>query len=149
MIASITLISPAFAVDLLTKPYLTLGAARSVMSAAEKEAAAHGWPCGISVVDAEALPTLTLRTNNASVSAGVEFTPGIARRAALFRGESGTLAINGTRPAAITVCGFVLRRGVVPITVNGTVVGAVGVSTDTPDHDQRIAKAGTTALTRK
>jgi glc operon protein GlcG len=116
---------PALAIELPTKPYLTLEAARSVVAAAEKEATANGWPCVIS--------------------------PGKARTAALFRRESGALedAINGARPAAITARGFVLMRGGVPITVNGTIVGAIGVSADTPDHDQQIAKAGAAALTIK
>ncbi len=105
----------------------------------------------ISVVDAEGLPILTIRMDNASVPAGVELAPGKARTAALFRRESGALedAINGARPAAITARGFVLMRGGVPITVNGTIVGAIGVSADTPDHDQQIAKAGAAALTTK
>lgn len=142
---------PALAIELSTKPYLTLEAARSVVAAAEKEATANGWPCVISVVDAEGLPILTIRMDNASVPAGVELAPGKARTAALFRRESGALedAINGARPAAITARGFVLMRGGVPITVNGTIVGAIGVSADTTDHDQQIAKAGAAALTIK
>ncbi|WP_280113787.1 heme-binding protein [Brucella rhizosphaerae] len=39
-----------------------------------------------------------------------------------------------------------MMRGGVPITVDGTVVGAIGVSADTPDHDEQIAKAGIAAL---
>ncbi len=142
---------PALAIELPTKPYLTLEAARSVVAAAEKEATANGWPCVISVVDAEGLPILTIRMDNASVPARVELAPGKARTAALFRRESGALedAINGARPAAITARGFVLMRGGVPITVNGTIVGAIGVSADTTDHDQQIAKAGAAALTIK
>jgi glc operon protein GlcG len=142
---------PALAIELPTKPYLTLDSARSIVAAAEKEATANGWPCVISVVDAEGLPILTIRMDNASVPAGVELAPGKARTAALFRRESGALedAVNGARPAAITARGFVLMRGGVPITVNGTIVGAIGVSADTPDHDQQIAKAGAAALTTK
>ena len=37
-------------------------------------------------------------------------------------------------------------RGGVPITVGGYIVGAIGVSADTPDHDEEIAKAGIAAL---
>jgi glc operon protein GlcG len=84
--------------------------------------------------------------------AGVELAPGKARTAALFRRESGALedAINGKRPAAATATarGFVLMRGGIPITLNGYIVGAIGVSADTPDHDELIAKAGIAALLR-
>ncbi|MCV9907678.1 heme-binding protein [Brucella sp. HL-2] len=141
-------ITPALALDLPTKPYLTLEAARTILTAAQAKASANGWPCVIAVVDAEGLPIVMERMDNASVLAGVDLAPGKARTAALFRRESGALedAINGSRPAAVTAQGFVMMRGGVPITVDGTVVGAIGVSADTPDHDEQIAKAGIAAL---
>ncbi len=37
-------------------------------------------------------------------------------------------------------------RGGVPISVGGQIVGAIGVSADTPEHDEVIAKAGLAAL---
>jgi glc operon protein GlcG len=37
-------------------------------------------------------------------------------------------------------------KGGVPLIVNGQIVGAIGVSADTPDHDEQIAKAGVAAL---
>lgn len=140
--------TPAHAVDVPTRPVLTLEAARTVAAAAEAKARSEGWPCVISIVDDAGLPILLTRMDNAAVPAGVELAPGKARTAALFRRESGALedAINGARPAAITARGFVLMRGGVPIVVGGQVVGAIGVSADTPDHDQQIAKAGTAAL---
>ncbi|ASV88252.1 hypothetical protein CES85_2844 (plasmid) [Ochrobactrum quorumnocens] len=141
-------VTPALALDLPTKPYLTLEAARTVLAAAQAKASANGWPCVIAVVDAEGLPIVMERMDNVSVLAGVVLAPGKARTAALFRRESGALedAINGSRPAAMTAQGFVMMRGGVPITVDGTVVGAIGVSADTPDHDEQIAKAGIAAL---
>lgn len=141
-------VTPALALDLPTKPYLTLEAARTILTAAQAKASENGWPCVIAVVDAEGLPIVMERMDNASVLAGVDLAPGKARTAALFRRESGALedAINGPRPAAVTAQGFVMMRGGVPITVDGTVVGAIGVSADTPDHDEQIAKAGIAAL---
>lgn len=142
--------TPAFALELPTRSVLTLEAARAVAAAAEAKASAEGWPCVISVVDDAGSPILLTRMDNAAVPAGVELAPGKARTAALFRRESGALesAINGQRPAAITARGFVLMRGGLPIVVNGQVVGAIGVSADTPDHDEQIAKAGITAINR-
>jgi glc operon protein GlcG len=104
----------------------------------------------ISIVDDAGLPILLTRMDNAAVLAGVELAPGKARTAALFRRESGALedAVNGNRPAAITARGFVLMRGGVPIVVGGRIVGAIGISADTPDHDEQLAKAGTAALGR-
>lgn len=146
-IASLT--GSALAVDLPQKPVLTLDAARLVVNAAEAKAREAGWPCVIAVVDREGLPILVERMDDAAVLAGVELAPGKARTAALFRRESAQLedAINGSRPAAITAQGFVLMKGGVPLLFNGEIVGAIGVSADTPDHDEDIAKAGAKALT--
>ena len=146
---ALTLTSSAgLAAELPTRPYLNLDAARLVLTAAQKKATAEGWPCVIAVVDSEGLPLILERMDNASVLAGVDLAPGKARTAAMFRKETGVLedAINGTRPAAITADGYVMMRGGVPIMVDGTIVGAIGVSADTPDHDEQIARAGAAAL---
>jgi glc operon protein GlcG len=121
-----------------------------VVTAAEVKAKAEGWPCVVSVVNSDGLPIILERMDHAAVLAGVELAPGKARTAALFRRESGALedAVNGTRPAAATARGFVLMRGGVPITVDGHIVGAIGVTADTPDHDELIAKAGAAALSQ-
>lgn len=138
----------AVAADLPTKPYLTLDAAKVIVAAAEAKAITEGWPGVIAVVDAAGLPILVERMDRAAVLSGVDLAPGKARTAALFRRESGMLedAINGNRPAVITAQGYVLMRGGVPLIVNGEIVGAIGVSADTPDHDEQIARAGAAAL---
>ena len=137
-----------FARDLPTRPYLTLDAARAVMAAAEAKAVAEGWPGVIAIVDAGGLPILLQRMDNAAVFSGVELAPGKARTAVMFRRESGTLedAINGSRLALDTAQGYVLLRGGVPLYMRGTIVGAIGVSADTPDHDEQIARAGAAEL---
>ena len=146
---SLALVSmPAAALDLPNQPVLTLAAAQQILSAAQTKAQTAGWPCVISVVDSAGLPILLARMDNAAVLAGVELAPGKARTAALFRRPSGALedAINGTRPGVITARGFVLMRGGFPIIVNGHTVGAIGVSADTPQHDEEIAQAGLAAF---
>lgn len=140
----------AHAASLPSRHILTLEAARTVVAAAEAKAKAEGWSSVISVVDSDGLPIILVRMDNPDVLAGVDLAPGKARTAALFRRESGTLedAVNGKRPAAETARGFVLMRGGVPIVVDGELVGAIGVSSDTPDHDEVIAKAGIAALSQ-
>lgn len=139
---------PADAVELPNQPVLTLAAAQQVLTAAQSKAQTAGWPCVIAVVDNAGLPILLARMDNAAVLAGVELAPAKARTAALFRRPSGALedAVNGARPAAITAQGFVLMRGGFPLIVNGYTVGAVGVSADTPQHDEAIAQAGLAAF---
>jgi glc operon protein GlcG len=137
------------AAELPTRPYLTLEAAQKVAAAAQARAEQAGWPGVIAVVDSGGLPIVLIRMDN-TMPASVELAPGKARTAALFRRPSGALedAINGPRPAAITARGFVLMRGGVPLIVDGHIVGGVGVSADTPEHDEDIAKAGAAALAK-
>lgn len=131
-----------------TRPYLNLTTAQSLAQAAEKKALESGWPCVIAVVDEGGLPLVLLRMDNAAVPAGVELAPGKARTAALFHRPSSDLenAINGKRPAAATARGFVLMSGGLPVSVGGQVVGGIGVSSDTPEHDVILAQAGLDAL---
>lgn len=138
----------ALAEALPMQPVLTLDAARAIVRATQAKAQAERWPCVIAVVDSGGQPILMERMDDAAVPAGVELAPGKARTAALFRRPSGALedAINRQRPAVLSARGFVLMRGGLPISVNGRIVGAIGVSADTPDHDEVIAKAGIAAL---
>src|ERR1700743_760960 len=147
--AAALLAGAADAASLPTRPILTLDAARSIVSAAEAKARAECWPCGIAVTAGDGLPIMLERMDDAAVPGGVDLAPGKARTAALFRRPSGALedAINGKRPAALSARGFVLMRGGEPISVGGQIVGAIGVSADTPEHDEVIAKAGLAALT--
>lgn len=149
-VAAAAIVTPAFALELPTRPVLTLEAARAVAASAEAKASSEGWPCVISVVDDAGSPILLTRMDNAAVPAGVELAPGKAKTAALFRRDSGAFetSINGQRPAAITARGFVLMRGGFPVVINGQVVGAIGISADTPDHDEQIAKAGVAAINK-
>jgi glc operon protein GlcG len=90
------------------------------------------------------------RMDHAAYIASVELAPGKARTAALFKKPSQTLedAINHGRIAAVTAQGFTEMQGGLPIVVDGEVIGAIGASFDTPEHDVQIAKAGPTAVPR-
>jgi glc operon protein GlcG len=104
----------------------------------------------IAVVDDGGWPILLLRMDNAAYVASVELAPAKARTAALFKKPSQALedAINRGRIAAVTAHGFTEMQGGLPIVVDGQVIGAIGASFDTPEHDVQIAKAGLAALTQ-
>jgi glc operon protein GlcG len=140
--------SSAFPVDFPTRPIITLSVAQKIVDGARAKADALGWPGVICVVDSDGLPIVLIRMDNAALLAGVDLAMGKARTAAMFRKPSGVLedAINKSRPAAITARGYILMRGGLPITVKGYTVGAIGVSADTPQHDEIIAQAGLDAL---
>ena len=136
------------AAQLVERKALTLEAARTMVHAAEAEATRNHWAGVVAVVDEGGWPILIERMDHSALLAGVELAPGKARSAALFRKPSQALedAINNGRIAAVTARGFIEMKGALPIVVDGEVVGAIGVSADTPDHDLQIAKAGLAAL---
>jgi hypothetical protein len=72
----------------------------------------------------------------------VELAPGRARTAALFKKPSQALedAINHGRVAAVTARGFTEMQGALPIVVDGEVIGAIGASFDTSEHDYKSSK---------
>ena len=139
----------AFA-QLAEKKVITLAAAHKIMAAAEAEAERNHWAAVIAVVDDGGWPILIERMDHAAVLAGVELAPGKARTAALFKKPSQDFedAINSGRIAATTARGFVEMQGALPIIVDDEVIGAIGVSADTKDHDVQIARAGLAALKR-
>jgi glc operon protein GlcG len=145
----VTLLPHTALAQLAEKKVLTLAAARKMVAAAEAEAQRNNWAGVIAVVDDGGWPILIERMDNAALVAGAELAPGKARTAALFRRPSQALedAINNGRIAAATARGFVLMKGALPIIVDGQLIGAIGVSADTPDHDVQIAQAGLAALT--
>jgi glc operon protein GlcG len=138
------------AADLPARHVLTLQAAKLVIAAAQAEALQKGWPCVVAVTDASGFLIALERMDESPMLASVELAPAKARTAALFRKPSKALedAVHGGRVAAVTA-GFVEMAGGVPLTVNGEVVGAIGVSSAQPDWDVEIAAAGAAALTGK
>jgi glc operon protein GlcG len=132
------------------KKVLTLDIARKIVAAAESEAARVHIAGVVAVVDDGGWPIVVERMDHAAYVASVELAPGKARTAALFKKPSQALeeAINHGRIAAVTAQGFIEMQGGLPIVVDGEVIGAVGASFDTPEHDVQIAQAGLAALPR-
>ena len=130
------------------KKVLTLSVAQKMVAAAQAEAERHNLAGVIAVVDDGGWPILLLRMDNAAFVASVELAPGKARTAALFKKPSQALedAINHGRIAAVTAHGFIEMQGGLPIVVGGQVIGGIGASFDTPEHDVQIAQAGLAAL---
>jgi glc operon protein GlcG len=130
------------------KKVLTLENERKIVTAAESEATRNHLAGVVAVVDDGGWPILIERMDHAAYLAGVELAPGKARTAALFKKSSQGLedAINHGRVAAVTAQGFTEMQGGLPIVVDGEVIGAVGASFGTPEHDVQIAQAGLTAV---
>jgi glc operon protein GlcG len=133
--------------ELPSKSILTLEAARRVGAAAEAEALKRGATVVIAVVDDGGHVLFLERLNDTQV-ASVEVGIGKARTAAIFRRPSKVFEdqIREGRVAALALPGATPLQGGVPLEVDGRVIGAIGVSGNTPQEDEDIAKAGAAAL---
>jgi glc operon protein GlcG len=118
-----------------------------IIEAAVSEAERSGWKMAISVVDDGGHPLGLLRMDGAApVSAYIAVEK--ARTAAVGRRESQQYEdmINSGRFAFLSAPLIATLGGGVPITIEGQVVGAVGVSGAKPDEDAQVAKAGVQAV---
>jgi glc operon protein GlcG len=129
------------------KRILTLDAAKRVAAAAEAEAKRRGATVVIVVVDDGGHVLLLERLDDTQV-ASVEVGIGKARTAAIFRRPSKDFEdqVRNGRVAALALPGATPLQGGIPIIVDGKVLGAVGVSGNTPQEDEDIAKAGAAAI---
>lgn len=131
----------------LDKKVLSLEAAKKIAVAAEMAAREKGVGVVIAVVDDGGHLILLHRlddTQVASVNVGI----GKARTAAIYRRPSKDFEdqIRAGRVAALALADSTPLQGGVPIRLEGKVIGAVGVSGDTPQVDEAIAIAGANAF---
>lgn len=144
---SATAFAQSSAVTLPQAPVLTLEASQVIMQAAQAEASKNG-ASSIAIVDVTGAPVLLSRMDGAvPASAGIAL--GKAETAVSFRASTKTVedGVNGPRPALLS-SGYVTMQGGLPITVAGTVVGAIGVSGGTKDQDEAVAAAGIAELAK-
>lgn len=126
-----------------TKRVISLAAADRIAAAAEAEAKKRGSTVVIVVVDDGGYPIVLRRLDDTQV-ASVEVGIGKARTAAIFRRSSGAFEeqIKGGRLATLVLPGSTPLQGGVPLLFEGKVIGAIGVSGNTPKEDEEIALAG-------
>ncbi len=138
----LTIIIPAQA-QVVEKKVLTLEAAKKIVAAAEAEAKKRNARVVIAVVDDGGRLIFLERLDDTQV-ASVEVGIGKARTAAIFRRPSKVFEdqVKAGRVAALGLPGATPLQGGIPITYEGKVVGAIGVSGETPEEDEDIAKVG-------
>jgi glc operon protein GlcG len=100
----------------------------------------------IVVVDDGGYPIVLRRLDDTQV-ASVEVGIGKARTAAIFRRPSKVFEeqVRNGRVAALALPGATPLQGGIPIELDGKVIGAIGVSGNTPQEDEDIALAGAAA----
>lgn len=133
--------------QLASKPMLTLSVAKKIAAAAESEAKENGWDVAISIVDDNGNLFYLQRMDTTQI-ASIEIA--IAKAVCAVRYKRPTKvfedALSGGRQAILKLPDIMPINGGIPITYNGEMLGAIGVSGVQPEQDGKIAQAGTDAL---
>ncbi len=139
----------AGASELPKKHVMPLSAAKEIAQAAQAEAERRGSTVVTAVVDDGGHLLVLHRLDNTQV-ASVDVGIGKARTAAIFRRPSKVFEdqIKEGRVASLALPGATPPQGGVPILYRGEVIGAIGVSGNTAQEDEDIAKAGAAAAER-
>lgn len=131
-----------------TKPVLSADDVKAILTAAEAYAVSKSWAVSIAVCDDGGHLLGMVRLDGASPMTA-KMSQGKANTAAMGRRESKAFEeiIAQGRVAFLSAPGLEgLLEGGVPITVDGHVAGAVGVSGVKSSDDAEIARAGIAAL---
>lgn len=147
LVAAFTLTPATLRAQTLETHALTLEAAKAIVAGAEAAAVANNWNVAIAVTDAAGELILLHRRDGTQVGS-IDIAIRKAETAARFRRPSG--AFQETLAAGnqwVLTLGVLPLEGGLPITVNGVVIGAVGVSGVTPPQDTVVAQAGVAAFT--
>jgi glc operon protein GlcG len=131
----------------LDKKVLSFAAARKMSAAAQEAAKARKVDVVIVVVDDGGHIILLERMDGAQV-ASVNVGIGKARTSAIYRRPSKVFEdqIRNGRVAALALADATPLQGGVPVLLDGKVIGAIGVSGDSPQIDEDIAIEGARAF---
>jgi glc operon protein GlcG len=130
-----------------TTRILTLDGARKMMAAAEAEAVANSWNVAIAIVDA-AGHLLMFQKRDDTQFGSIDVAIGKARTAAAFKRPTKAMEemISGGRSVFLALDNLTPIQGGLPITVEGQVVGGVGVSGVMSSQDEQVAQAALEGL---
>lgn len=127
---------------------IQLDAASRIMQAATEEAKANDWPVAIAIYDSTAHLVMFHRLDNTQLGS-VEIAMEKARTAVLYRRPTAfweeRLVEGGANLKVLKLPGIQIEGGY-PITIEGKIVGSIGVSGVTSSQDAQVARAGLTAV---
>ncbi len=130
-----TLIGPAIGVE----------TAKKAAAAALAEARKNGWLMVVAVVDPNGTLVYYEKTDDAQLGSA-DVAVAKARSAALFKRPTkafqDALAGGGAGLRVMALQGAVPVEGGIPLVSGGKIVGAIGLSGDTSEHDGQCAAAG-------
>ncbi len=130
-------------------PPIGVELAKKAATAALAEARKNNWLMAAAVVDPSGVLVYYEKMDNTQIGSAT-VSIGKARTAALFKRPTkafqDVVAGGGAGLRILTLENAVAIEGGVPIIVNGQIIGALGVSGDSSDHDGICATAGAAAL---
>jgi uncharacterized protein GlcG (DUF336 family) len=124
---------------------ISLEAARKPAEAALAEAAKNKWTMAVAIVDPGGNLVYYEKMDNTQL-ASANIAIDKARGAALYKRPTkamqDALAAGGTGLRILRLHDAMPVEGGIPLVVDGKIVGAIGVSGDTSEHDNQCATAG-------
>ena len=128
---------------------VTLDQARKAAAGADAEAKKNNWPVAIAVVDTAGNLVYFQRTDNTQ-TASMQVAVDKAVSAAIYRRPTkafqDVVAGGGAGLRVLQLAKASSVEGGLPISIDGKIIGAIGVSGVTSDQDGQIAKAGVDAM---
>jgi glc operon protein GlcG len=144
--AAMTLVSA----DLPTKKYLDAAAVKTMVAAAEAEAAKRNVNVTICVVDDSGNLLFLQKGDKVSLNT-IDFAQKKARHAALYRRPSalGAEALKKGDVSVLAFPNFFPNQGGLPVLVDGQLLGGIACSGSKSEIDEAISQAGIDALLRE
>jgi len=130
-----------------TTKYITLDDAKRALAAAEGEAKKNNWNVAIAILDAGGHLIAFQRMDDTQIGS-VNISIGKARTAVNFKRPTKAMEdiVAGGRIAFVAIEGITPVQGGLPVTVDGKVIGSVGVSGVQSSQDEQVAQAAVNVL---
>ncbi len=150
LVVMLTVLAMTASAELPSKKYLNLSAIKTMVAAAEAEAAKRNVQVTICVVD-ETGNLLFLEKGDGVSMNTLQFAQKKARHAALYRSPSkdGADALKKGNTDVLAFPDFFPNQGGLPIVVDGQLVGGISASGAKSEIDEAIAQAAIDALLNK
>ncbi|MBI4621632.1 MAG: heme-binding protein [Verrucomicrobia bacterium] len=149
LLAAAFLASPALPLraQTVTKPTITLELAKKIAVKAGAEAAKNKWNVVIAIVD-DGGNLIYLEKMDGTQIGSIDVAQAKAKTALKFKRSTKVFedVVAGGRTAILSLPGVVAVEGGLPLVVDGTYIGAIGVSGVKSNEDGVVAEAGASVL---
>jgi glc operon protein GlcG len=136
----------------MSNPYgapISVDNAKKAAAAALAEAAKNHWTMAVAIVDPNGVLIYYEKMENTQLGSA-DVAVAKARSAALFKRPTkalqDALAQGGAGLRILALQGAVPIEGGIPLVADGKIVGAIGLSGDSSDHDGQCATAGASTM---